>query len=160
MTELYHQLGHNHNWNLNSLTMEGTGSGVIIAPRYMAKEDVYSLPLELRQRSLFDPQFYVPNSSRGALATYEFFPQVVASGFQTTEWTPEQALESASGCLEFQIINQFQYLVIPTRFRDGMPSDFVESQTTAFIDPFLTAYNNFGRPVPCLLQLILTDQML
>lgn len=160
MTELYHQLGYRFQWNINSILENETGSGAIIAARYMSKDDVEALPVELRQRSIFDPQFYLPNSTRGELANYNFFPDVVANGFQTAEWTPEQAIESAMGCLEFQLANEFRYCIIPTRVRDGMPTDFIESQTFAFVDPFLVAYNNLGSSIPCLLQLILTDQML
>lgn len=160
MTEIFHQLGFRYQWNLKSIEGEGTGDGAIIAPRYMPKEKVISLPLSFRQKCFFDPQYYLPNSSSGKLSTYEFFPQVIADGFRTTEWTTELAYQSAYECLEFQISCDFRYLVAPTRFREGMPSDYIESQTTLFVDPFINAYIDLGKPKPLLLQIILTDQML
>jgi hypothetical protein len=145
---------------LESIEKEQTGDGAIIAPRYMPKEKVLSLSLSFRQKCFFDPQYYLPNSSSGKLSTYEFFPQVIADGFRTTEWTPELAYRSAYECLSFQISCDFRYLVTPTRFREGMPSDYIESQAVLFVDPFINAYMELGRPKPLLLQIILTDQML
>jgi hypothetical protein len=50
--------------------------------------------------------------------------------------------------------------VAPTRFVDGMPSNYIENQTLFFVDPFVKAYKELGRKKPLLLQIILTDQML
>lgn len=160
MTEIYHQLGFRYQWNLKSLENDGTGDGVIIGPRYMAKDVVENLPLPLRQKSLFDPQYFVPGAARGKLSTYGFFPEIISTGFQTTEWTKEHAYQSALGCLDFQVNCDFRYLIAPTRFREGMPSDYTESQTSAFVEPFINAYKELNNNKPLLLQLILTDQML
>lgn len=160
MIELLHQLGFRYQWSLASLTDEGSGNGAIIGPRYMERAKVISLPRTIRERSIFDPQFYLPNSNQGKLTTYPFFPHVVAGGFSTTEWNEELALQSASQCLSFQNECGFKYVVIPTRFRSGMPSDYIESQSRLFVEPFLKSYRNQAIDKPCLLQLILTDQML
>ena len=160
MTEIYHQLGFRYKWNLESIEADNTGDGIIIAPRYMAIEKVVSLPANIRQKAIFDPQFYLPDSDRGKLLTYPFFPKVVANGFSTSEWDEGLALESAYQCITFQLENEFRFITIPTRFREGMPTDYIESQSVQFINPFLKAYQNMGNPNRCLLQLILTDQML
>lgn len=159
MTQLLHQLGHNYCWNIDSLTA-GIGDGVIIGPRYIERTKVMSLPFSIRRNAIFDPQFYLPNSSEGYLSKYPFFPQVVAGGFSTTEWNEELAYESASQCLLFQSECEFEYIVIPTRYREGMPSDYIESQAQHFVAPFIRAYGAQNLSNPCLLQLILTDQML
>jgi hypothetical protein len=160
MTELFHQLGFRYQWNLTSINEEQTGDGIIIGPRWMDYQEVTSLPIEVRQQAIFDPQFYVPNSERNKLLTYPFFPSVVADGFSTGEWTDDLALKSAIACLEFQAQNDFRYLVIPTRYTAGMPSDFIVNQSTLFVDPFLNVYRDLDTTKPCLLQLVLTDQML
>jgi hypothetical protein len=160
MTELYHQLGHQFGWSLSSIAEDGTGDGVIIAPRYMSRDVVVGLSNELKKGAIFDPQFYIPDSQRGKLRSYDFFPQVVADGFETGGWNRDMALKCATGCITFQFENDFRYTVIPTRYVDGMPGDYIESQSRIFVDPFLEAYEKAGAVKPCLLQLILTDQMI
>ncbi len=160
MINLYHQMGHNHNWNLESLEDDGTADGLILAPRYMDRAAVTSLDPSLRQRSIFDPQFFMPGSTRGKLPTYEFFPDVVANGFATAEYDESTAKRSAELCLAFQISNDFRYCVIPTRFMEGSPSNFIQVQRSLFVDPFLECLAGISRSQPLLLQLILTDQMI
>ena len=160
MTRIFHQLGHRYKWSIESLLEEGTGDGLIIPARYMERTKVVSLPEDLRARSIFDPQFFLPASTQGSLPTYPFFPQVIAGGFETADWDGQVAFESARQCLAFQAQSAFQYLVIPTRFRQGMPADFIESQQRSFVAPFLSAREELHNPPPLLLQLVLTDQML
>ncbi len=160
MTALFHQLGHRFQWSLDSLTDEGTGDGAIIGPRYMDRSCVTRLPDAIRTVSLFDPQFFLPQSAQGKLSTYPFFPQVIAGGFATTEWDETLGDRCAQECLRFQDECAFGSLVIPGRFYDGMPSDFVERQETQFVRPFMEAAERLGLRRPILLQLIVTDQML
>ena len=159
MTSLYHQLGHRYNWSIASLQEENTGKGLIIGPRYIERSKVEGMPRSLRTTSIFDPQFYLPGSSRGKLSTYPFFPEIVSGGFSTEVWGPDFSAQSAEMCLRFQVECEFECLTMPTRFRAGMPSDFIEAQTSLFVDPFLTAYRNIGSRAPLLLQLVVTDQM-
>jgi hypothetical protein len=160
MTRLLHQLGHRYQWSIDSLAQDSTGDGCICAPRYMARTLVQKLPAALRAQSLFDPQFFLPNSSRGKLATYPFFPQVVAGGFSTTEWTDQMALQCARDCLSFQESCEFSAVVVPTRFREGMPTSFIEEQDRMFVVPFLQAADEAQVRRSKLLQLIVTDFML
>lgn len=113
--EIYHQLGFRFKWNLQSLEEDSTGDGVIIAPRFMKRDTVESLDDSIRQSAIFDPQFFLPRVPLGQLTTYDFFPQLVAGGFATSEYTPLIALESAKRCVEFQTTNNFRYITIPTR---------------------------------------------
>ena len=70
MTRIFHQLGHRYKWSIESLLEEGTGDGLIIPARYMERTKVVSLPEDLRARSIFDPQFFLPASTQGSLPTY------------------------------------------------------------------------------------------
>jgi hypothetical protein len=159
MTSLFHQLGHNYIWSIDSFC-NGVGDGIILGPRYMEMEKVIALPAWIRQQAMFDPQFYLPNSSEGFLSTYPFFPRVLARGFSTTEWTAELAYESAFRCLDFQAQMDFSSVVIPTRFTEGMPGSYIENQTQLFVDPFVQACREQNIQKPCLLQLVLNDQMI
>lgn len=160
MTRLYHQLGHRFQWSLASIRTDDTGEGVIVGPRYMAPAKVCDIPTSLRRNSLFDPQFFLPNSARGKLPEYSFFPHVLSGGFTTGEWTSEMARSCAESCLAFQSSHQFSAIVIPTRFYEGMPGNFVSSQEEQFVVPFLQSIEHSGLTGgPVYLQLILTDQM-
>ena len=160
MVDFYHQLGFRFNWNLDSLRKDMTGDGVIIGPRYMSPGDVASIGLEIRSSSFFDPQFFLPYSRCGKLCDYHFFPDVISGGFSSSEYSREIALESARLCLQFQIDHDFRYLVIPTRFREAIPSDYIASQMHLFVEPFMQAYSELNSNIPILLQLILNEHML
>ncbi len=160
MTQLLHQLGHRYQWNLDCIQEENIGDGVIIGPRYMERSFVQNLPLELRKNSIFDPQFFLPSSGKGKLPTYPFFPQVVSGDFSTTEWDPEFAHQCAANCVDFQIACDFKHLVIPTRVREGMPSDYIEEQSISFVEPFINEIRSREIFQKKILQLTLTDQML
>ena len=160
MVRLYHQLGHRYTWSLSSLQDDNCGDGAIIAPRYMAPAKVTALNSTLRRKSFFDPQFFLPGTSRGKLTEYDFFPAIVADGFSSTEYGEEAARESAELCLGFQEQNDFEYLVIPTRVDENTPSKYIESQMELFVHPFLAAYRDLDSQQEILLQLILSDRML
>jgi hypothetical protein len=160
MTQLLHQLGHQYQWNLQSHQNDHTGDGVIVGPRYMDPDKLSGIPYILRKQSFFDPQFFLPNSARGKLQKYSFFPDVLAGGFTTTEWSPVVSSECANGCVEFQRSMGFGSVVIPTRFYEGMPSDYISKQEHQFVTPFLACIGDLKLEVPVYLQLILTDQML
>lgn len=160
MIDIYHQLGFRFQWNLTSLTEDNAGDGVIIGPRYMPRDKAISLPVHIRRCSFFDPQFFLPHSPRGALATYEFFPEVIAEGFATSEYEGAVAAKCAELCIRFQIENSFRYCVIPTRCQEGLPRNFIEAQAGLFVEPFLEAYGRSPEHRPLLLQLILNEHML
>src|SRR5208337_1198280 len=117
--EVYHQLGHNGKWNLDSYTEDGTGDGIILAPRYMPIGTVQHLDAHVRKAAIFDPQFFLPGTARGELSTYDFFPCVAAGEFETCEYVDSFANTCAQQCVDFQIKNEFRYIVIPTRHKSG-----------------------------------------
>jgi len=160
MARILHQLGFRFTWNIESIQDEGTGEGVIAAPRYMRPGQIAQLDENMRGQSLFDPQFFIPKSQQGALSEYPFFPNVIADGFDSSEYGDNERLASARLCLEFQVEHGFDRLVIPTRYREATPSDFIDGQLEFFVEPFLRAYQELGLDAPMLLQLILNDAML
>lgn len=160
MKRILHQLGHRYQWSLSSIETDDTGDGVIIGPRYMSPEKVREIPLDVRTQSLFDPQFFLPHSAIGKLREYSFFPEILAGGFSTTEWTPNTSIDCAKKCIEFQNSIDLNALIIPTRFYEGMPSDFISNQESQFVVPFLESISQLGDSHQSYLQLILTDQMI
>lgn len=160
MTRVYHQVGFQSSWNKQSLLLDQTGAGLIFAPRYQPKTEVTSTEYWVRARSLFDPQFFIPQVSRGGLSTYDFFPNVVCDDFVSNEYSQQQANQSAEACLRFQREMDFEKTIIPTRFHDGNPQTTISSHNRLFVQPFLQSYSAHSDNKPLLLQLILTERVL
>lgn len=159
--EVYHQLGFRYQWNIKSFEEDNIGDGLILAPRYMKQNVVQDLPTSHKRKSIFDPQFFRPDIPKGHLQTFDFFPDVVADGFATEDYSDFHAWVSAEKCVAFQKQNGFQSIVIPTRHYQATPSNFIDIQQEMFVNPFMHEIKRQGASDnPILLQLILNDNML
>lgn len=138
---LLHQVGHNAVWNIDSFQNERCGDGLILSPLHQAQPTVEKLELATRAASLFDPQFYLPNSRKRKLLSYPFFPEQVEGGFQTGNFA-EHAAQVASACVDFQVQQGFRKVVVPTRFLDEMYPEYFEMQGEFSVNSFIEAAGN------------------
>lgn len=136
--KLFHQCGHNEVWNRSSFMDDDCGDGLIISPVHQTRQSVEELSTDLKSSSFFDPQYYLPNSQKAKLATYDFFPEVISGGFDTIDFSL-QALESAKRCVDFQVKNGFLRVIIPARHFSEMVPDYIEQQEAYTVSPFLQA---------------------
>jgi hypothetical protein len=157
---VFHQLGHMYQWNLDSLITDECGDGLIIAPRYMSKETVDGMASSILQTSMFDPQFFLPGTPKGKLETYNFFPEVVAKGFDTVDFAENHASECAHKCVEYQVGLDLAYITIPARYFPGTPPNFIDQQQNAFVNDFLKEIEAQAVDKPVLLQLVLNELMI
>lgn len=157
--KIYHQLGHNYTWNLDSHFSDRTGKGLIIAPRFMDKQLVEGYAKEFKNSCLFDPQFFKPHFPKNKLSTYDFFPEILAENFNTQEYLDKSAIEVARRCVKWQDDNNFEYIVIPNRYESATPSDFIRHQQEFFVGPFLEAIREQKIQRPVLLQLVANQHM-
>jgi len=155
----YHQLGHASVWNLDSFIDEHCGEGVILSPLHQARDKIKTLPEVVRRRALFDPQYYLPNSAKGKLASYAFFPEQLSNGFSTRDFPP-LALDSAAQCVDFQLEHDFEGIVIPARFIDQMTPKYFDRQEEYTVVPFLKALQKAQTDKPTYLTLPITSAML
>jgi len=156
---LYHQVGFRENWNLESLKEDGCGDGLILSPVHQPREKVEVLEEEVRQHCLFDPQYYLPNSPKAKLASYAFFPEQLTGGFSTKDFVLV-AMESAAQCVDFQVEQNFEAIVIPARYIDQMLPKYFEKQEDYTVHPFLKAIQNAKIQKPVYLTLPITSAML
>ena len=156
---IFHQVGHCAKWNIDSFAEEQCGDGLILSPMHQNMSQVQELGENLRKRSLFDPQYYLPNSPKAKLSTYPFFPDQISNGFSTVNFLL-LALDSAKQCVEFQIEQQFEGVVIPARFVDQMTTKYFESQEDLTVKPFLSALSAIGGSKPVYLTVPITSAML
>lgn len=156
---LYHQVGHNWNWNKDSFVEDQCGDGLIFSPVHQSRPNIEKLNVPLRKASIFDPQFYLPNSQKQKLHSYSFFPEVLTDGFSTSNFSI-RAMECARQCLQFQQSMNFRYLIIPARYFDQMDPEYTERQEAYTVAHFLAAAKEIKTTKPLFLTLPLTSHML
>lgn len=157
--KILHQCGHNSIWNRTAYSDRSDGSGLILSPVHERISQVKGYDKTIRNASLFDPQFYLPNSQKSKLHEYEFFPDAIASGFQTTAFEV-MALDAARLCVDFQLDQEFERIMIPARHFEQMITDYCPKQEAYSVVPHLTALaerTGHGRPI--YLTLPLTTHM-
>lgn len=151
---IYHQCGHNFVWNIRSLQEDGAGEGLIVSPVNVEADKISRrIPSEILESSWIDPQFYLPNDNKRRLKTYPFFPGNVLENFSTSDFE-NHAVEIATECLRFQDGLNFRYLVIPTRYFDDLPDDYLTQLTELFVEPFRQARSDLHLTKPLLLTII------
>jgi hypothetical protein len=156
---VYHQVGHYPTWNISSFSTDKCGDGLILSPVHQNVTTVRALDPKIKARSLFDPQYYLPNSPKAKLASYPFFPQQISGGFLTKDFHL-LALESAKECIAFQKEQGFEAVVIPARFIDQMATKYFEQQEDYTVVPFLKAASDVGGASPLYLTVPITAPML
>lgn len=156
--KLYHQCGHNTVWNISSLK-DGYGGALILSPLHYSSERTVRLPASERKRSLFDPQFYVPDSQKDKLHSYDFFPEKIMNGFSTREYEAVSA-KVAELCIDYQMKRDFEAVVIPARYFDDMVTDYIEKQDKFSIEPFLSHLSRIKCEKPVFMTLPLTSGMI
>lgn len=158
MLSLYHQVGHNANWNISSLEDDGCGDGLILSPVHQPSNKINTLSSKTKNRSFLDPQFYLPNSQKKKLHTYEFFPEVISGGFKTIDFAAH-ATEAAKLCVDYQITNGFDRIIIPARYFDQMDPSYTDKQEAYTLNPFLEYLGSLSVDKPIFFTLPLTSHM-
>ena len=157
--KLFHQCGHCSNWNIDSFEDEKCGDGLILSPVHQKRKEVEQLNKKTKSRSMFDPQFYLPNSQKVKLNTYSFFPEAITPDSFSTEDFGLVAYQAAQECIEFQLDNNFGRLIIPARYFDQMYSNYTDRQDAYTVHPFLKALSQKKSKKPVYLTIPLTSHM-
>lgn len=153
---IYHQCGFNESWNIQSYVDDGVGEGFILSPVNMKKDKMDKLDSKYKKVSFFDPQFYVPRSTKSNLNTYNFFPNNIANGYETMDYE-EFATKSAKMCVDFQIENDFRYILIPWIYQKDILPNYYEVQKSLYIEPFLNELGQRDCKKKVLLSVIVKD---
>ncbi len=157
--KLFHQTGHRLNWNIDSLIEDNAGDGLIFSPVNIESEKIISTSDEIKKISIFDPQLYLPHDRKGKLSTYSYFPTNIIKNFVTTDFeTIKDTI--AQECVELQINNGFNYIVIPCRYFETEPSNYYEQFQEHFITPFLKTISAIRTNNKILLSIIVNEAQL
>ncbi len=132
--KVYHQTGFRDKWNIESF-QNGIGDGLIFSPINIDAEKLLRLDSSLKINSYLDPQLYLLNETKGTLETYPYFPGNIKAGFTTPD-LDNSHIPLAQLCVDYQVENNFEYLVIPTRYHQDNPTSFFIQSTEYFVTPF------------------------
>ncbi len=157
--KIFHQAGHNTNWNIESFENDNAGDGILLSPVHYKPSQINKMRNVTKENCLFDPQFYIPDSQKKKLNSYDFFPEKLMGGFSTNDFAT-QAYKAAELCIDFQLKHDFQSLIIPGRYHDDLLTDYIERQKAFSVEPFLSAIEGNRLEKDIFLTLSLTSTMI
>lgn len=158
--KIFHQCGHNTIWNLDSYLKDKIGDGLIFSPSDFNKQNMEKVEKEVKEKSVFDPQYYLPQSNKKKLNTYDFFPNTILDNNYSTSDYEEKAFEDALKCVNFQNDNDFCSIIIPCVYRDSYTERNIEIQKELYIIPFINAIEKLKIDKPIYLTIVLKDSYL
>jgi len=132
---------------------------MIYSPVNIDSEKLNKFEQKLKITSFLDPQLYLLNDPKGKLDTYPYFPGNLIPDFSTIDLEKKQ-FELAKLCVDFQLENNFEYIVIPTRHYDTNPTDFLFQCKEYFVDPFISYISSLKSSKKVLLSVIVKQIML
>lgn len=156
--KVYHQTGFRDKWNFESF-QNGVGNGLIFSPINIDAEKLLALNSSLKNTGFLDPQLYLLNEAKGTLDTYPYFPGNIKPDFETTD-LDDSHIKLAKLCVDYQLKNEFEYLVIPTRHYVDNPTSYFVQSTEYFVMPFCEYVESIGVKKKILLSVIVKTIML
>lgn len=156
--KVYHQTGFRDNWNRESY-LNGTGDGLIYSPINIDADKLLGIDSNLKTNGFLDPQLYLLNEAKGTLHTYPYFPGNLKPDFSTPD-LDNSNIQIARLCVDYQLENDFKYLVIPTRYNEDNPTSYFTQSTEFFVLPFCdyVRENNINKSI--LISIIIKPIML
>ncbi len=132
--KVYHQTGFRDKWNFESF-QNGVGDGLIFSPINIDADKLLGLDVKLKESGFLDPQLYLLNEAKGTLDTYPYFPGNLKPDFTTPD-LDNSHIQLAQLCVDYQVKNEFDYLIVPTRYYADNPTSYFIQSTDYFITPF------------------------
>lgn len=157
--KIYHQTGHSIKWNIDSVN-EGVGDGLIFSPINIDADRLLTgVDQKIKNVSFLDPQLYLLNQAKGSIETYPYFPGNLKSDFSTPDLDNDN-INLAKLCIDYQLRNDFQYLVIPTKYNVENPTNYLIQCTDYFVLPFCDYAKEVKTNKKILLSVIVKSIML
>jgi hypothetical protein len=156
----YHQMGH-HSWNLLLEDNLSHYSGAILSPVNYTKTDMLAQTAKFEGEQefemIFDSQLYVPDSDRGCLPEWEYFPDDVdTADLGDDSWWTEVAVQIAKVCVELKVDAVCSPVVLPRIFADeyygqsvrvcGILSDELESSNMDILQTAVVSLSELATP--------------
>ncbi len=133
--KVYHQTGFRLNWNIDCFQQK-VGDGLIFSPINIDADKLIQLDNSLKETSFLDPQLYLLNEAKGTLDTYPYFPGNIKPDYSTPDLDNSNQI-LAQLCIDYQLKNNFEYIVIPTRYYVDNPTTYFLQTGDYFVSPFI-----------------------
>lgn len=156
--KVYHQTGFRDKWNIECF-QNGVGDGLIFSPINIDADKLLAINREFKKTGFLDPQLYLLNEAKGTIDTYPYFPGNLKPDFATPD-LDNSNLMMAQLCVDYQMNNHFQYLVIPTRYYADNPTSYFVQSTEYFVIPFCDYVKSHKIEKKILLSVIVKSIML
>jgi hypothetical protein len=156
--KVYQQTGFRDKWNIESF-QSGVGEGLIYSPINIDADKLLGFDSSLKITGFLDPQLYLLNEAKGTLDTYPYFPGNLKSDFSTSD-LDDSHIKLAESCVDYQVKNNFLYLIIPTRYYLDNPSTYFIQSTDFFVSPFCDYVKEIKVKKKILLSVIVKSIML
>ena len=156
--KVYQQTGFRDKWNIESF-QSGVGDGLIYSPINIDADKLLGFDSSLKATGFLDPQLYLLNEAKGTLDTYPYFPGNLKSDFTTSD-LDDSHIKLAQACVDYQVNNNFLYLIIPTRYYLDNPSTYFIQSTDFFVLPFCDYVKEIKVENKILLSVIVKSIML
>lgn len=156
--KVYHQTGFRLNWNIDSF-LQKIGDGLIFSPINIDADKLLQFDCSLKVTSFLDPQLYLLNEAKGTLDTYPYFPGNIKPDYSTPDLDNSNQI-LAQLCIDYQLKNNFEYVVIPTRYFVDNPTTYFMQTNDYFVSPFLEYIKSQGIQKKILQSVIVKTIML
>lgn len=156
--KVYHQTGFRLNWNIDCF-QQNVGDGLIFSPINIDADKLIQLDNSLKETSFLDPQLYLLNEAKGTLDTYPYFPGNIKPDYSTPDLDNSNQI-LAQLCIDYQLKNNFEYIVIPTRYYVDNPTTYFMQTGDYFVSPFIDYIRTQGIKKKILQSVIVKTIML
>src|SRR5690606_9213658 len=156
--KVYHQTGFRLNWNIDCF-QQNVGDGLIFSPINIDADKLLQLDNSLKETSFLDPQLYLLNEAKGTLDTYPYFPGNIKPDYSTPDLDNSNQI-LAQLCIDYQLKNNFEYVVIPTRYYVDNPTTYFLQTGDYFVSPFIDYIGTQGIKKKILQSVIVKTIML
>lgn len=156
--KVYHQTGFRLNWNIDCF-QQNVGDGLIFSPINIDADKLIQLDNRLKETSFLDPQLYLLNEAKGTLDTYPYFPGNIKPDYSTPDLDNSNEI-LAQLCIDYQLKNNFEYIVIPTRYYVDNPTTYFLQTGDYFVSPFIDYIRKQGIKKKILQSVIVKTIML
>ncbi|OJV36612.1 MAG: hypothetical protein BGO33_10785 [Bacteroidia bacterium 43-41] len=156
--KVYHQTGFRLNWNIDCF-QQNVGDGLIFSPINIDADKLIQLDNSLKETSFLDPQLYLLNEAKGTLDTYPYFPGNIKPDYSTPDLDNSNQI-LAQLCIDYQLKNNFEYIVIPTRYYADNPTTYFLQTGDYFVSPFIDFIRTQGIKKKILQSVIVKTIML
>ena len=156
--KVYHQTGFRLNWNIDCF-QQNVGDGLIFSPINIDSDKLIQLDNSLKETSFLYPQLYLLNEAKGTLDTYPYFPGNIKPDYSTPDLDNSNQI-LAQLCIDYQLKNNFEYIVIPTRYYVDNPTTYFLQTGDYFVSPFIDYIGTQGIKKKILQSVIVKTIML